>query len=71
MIEISRDSSVPNGVPPSDSAAAARNDHIDWIATGAIACSRAVVWVQPRGPPNSSRTLLMKPRAIDRPTSFW
>ena len=40
-----------------------------WMAIGAIAISRAVVCVHPRGPPNSSRTLWVKPRAIDSPTS--
>jgi len=39
-------------------------------ATGAIACSNAVVCVQPRGPANNSFTLALKPRVIDIPSSF-
>ena len=40
------------------------------IAIGAIAWSRAVVWLHPLGPPKSSRTVLVNPRAIDSPTSL-
>jgi hypothetical protein len=45
-------------------------DHADWISAGPMACSSAVTCAQPRGPPNSSRSLCVKPRAIDSPTSF-
>ena len=41
---------------PSSRAEAARIDQKHCMATGAIAWSRAVVWVQPLGPPKISRT---------------
>ena len=56
---------------PSRRASAAYIDHVHCVATGPIASSRAVVCVHPRGPPNSSRTLCVNPRVIDRPTRPW
>ena len=56
---------------PSRRASAAYIDHVHCVGTGPIASSSAVVWVQPRGPPNSSRTLCVKPRVIDSPTRPW
>ena len=47
-----------------------RIDHEHCTATGPMARSNAVVWVQPRGPPNSSRTLFENPLAIESPSSF-
>jgi hypothetical protein len=56
---------------PDRCASAAYIDQEHCVATGPMASSSAVVWVHPRGPPNSSRTLWVKPRLIDSPTRPW
>ena len=57
---------MTTGVSPSAGVIMA---HTDWVATGAMACNSAVVWLQPRGPPNSSRTRWVNPRPMERPTN--
>jgi hypothetical protein len=55
---------------PSGAGRLARMEKMHWTATGPIACKRAVVWVQPRGPPKRWRTSWVKPRAMDSPISW-
>ena len=60
----SRFLSTAPGATPSSRLLRTAIDQVACTTAGAIACNRAVICVQPLGPPNSSRTLWVNPRAM-------